>query len=396
MADPEEQEGNWRAMECMVVAFPDLEFRKPPCEMAFKLGPHLPVAWMERIILKALGHPCVRTKFAQECKLAFELASFLDSVAIVEVVLRKLFPKEMNSEAPAAGASQVVVSVDANWPWWDPLDSDDYMKDSFAWCMAFVAEEAAANGAVNVLDFALQHPLVPVAFNFRHFRIPDAPDVLLHLINHGSQHMHIVHYLLGNPLPLAPPPASRPIRPAAENLSDPTTYAFVHRLRTETLKLSRENPVATLAQIEGSGEPPLQIFSAFAITTRSLLQLISSTEAPESTAQKGKRSLVRYTMQHSNIDDVTSDGRAPLFLAAEWNNAVGAQELLDCGADPDMLSSIYDEEFDLGWTPLKLALDKQSLDVARVLLRAGATLLMKAEGQFEFHIISELRDLLLK
>ncbi|KAJ3118921.1 hypothetical protein HDU96_006572 [Phlyctochytrium bullatum] len=265
MVDPEDETGARKAMACVVAAFPDLKLHRHPqfqCwQIDFKHGPHLPVAWMERIIMKALEHPCVRIKFPDECSLAFSLASLLDSVAVVEVVLARLFPSEIKSKDSAAGAGEVVVCANSvpSMALPDPHDAvaDDHEKRqkrmvAHAWCIASVADQSAERGAIHLLNYALQHPQVPTAFCYFH-----ETNHTEFLINDASRcaQMHVIHYLLGNPLPLAPPPASRPIRPG--NLSG-SNHDGLQVSGTEKVVLSPDNPVASLTHLSYEREQPLQ------------------------------------------------------------------------------------------------------------------------------------------
>ncbi|KAJ3114519.1 hypothetical protein HDU96_001981 [Phlyctochytrium bullatum] len=91
-------------------------------------------------------------------------------------------------------------------------------------------------------------------------------------------------------------------------------------------------------------------------------------------------------------------GKPPLYLAAERNNVACVMELLECGANVDALSALWlgsGQYEDLrAVTALNVAVEKQSYDVARVLLAAGATLLARVKDGDE-HIEESLRNELL-
>ncbi|KAJ3099214.1 hypothetical protein HDU96_010774 [Phlyctochytrium bullatum] len=393
-----------RAMNYIVSVFPDVEVIEGSFRLAFRLGPHRPVAWMERILLKALNFESV---FQQQCGLAFSLASLLDSVAIVEAALRRLFPQRMKSEVSVTGASEVVILADMPRPFRlsiRPLDADDKMKDtddkghdSFAWCVAFAAVDAVENGAVHVLEYALQHPLVPVAFSY----CRSDSDLLIHSASKHA-HMHVIHYLLGNPLPLAPPPASRPIRPGdlpcsndLEGEADRDIFDIL--LRCRDVKLCRENPLADLTQPGRDDEPPLQNLLGFTDhdPLRATAYLLDQGAPPN-------RKLTALSLRSA-----PPCSSAWMFRdrASAENNAERALELLECGAERDAEVKVqYDHEDEdddvysefLGWTPLNFAVDRKNHDVARVLLTAGATLLIREEEGDDVHIDDELRKQLMK
>ncbi|KAJ3113053.1 hypothetical protein HDU96_003831 [Phlyctochytrium bullatum] len=408
IADSRDAKGMRRALACMAVAFEELCVEHDR-RLRFRHGPHLSVAWMEKIVLKALQ--VVRIKNHQEFKLAIKLASLLDSVDVVESALRKLFPDEMNSEGSATGAGEVVMSVEVpvQSESFDPPDVEDQLPPSFAWCMAAVAAESAKNGAVHVLDYALQHPVVPVAFSFSRISRSRYAEVssssfLINLASTGG-HMHAVHYLLGNPLPLAPPPAARPLRPG--NPSDPGLQPSLLRgPRSEKLQLSCKNPVATLSQLGGLyHEPPLQNFlSAIRCEPFCALNYLLDQGAPlncRGTAYLGPLhyaarreflypGIVRFLVQRgADVNDRSQHGRTPLDVSAAEDHWEAAVALLDCGADPNLVGAHGGSE-----TPLMMALEEESFDVARVLLGFGATLLYSGNGRGE-HISEELRNRLL-
>ncbi|KAJ3110685.1 hypothetical protein HDU96_006365 [Phlyctochytrium bullatum] len=423
MADPADKDGARRVIACMVFAFPDLEAGGV---LRFRYGPQRPIARMERIFLKALSSQCVRIKFKQESRLAFSLAAMMDSVATVEVTLVRRFPEEVKIKGPADGAGKVVMSADAD---------EDTKSDSFALSMAFVAEVAACHGAVQVLDYALQHPLVPVAFNFyRRFRIQrffrPPLDEFEHLINRASRpaaaHMHIVHYLLGNPLPLAPPPASRPLRPGTLSAGLEWQEPILFGPQTELVELSHQNPISSLTQVGSGTEPPLQSILRYRDydPLPAVIYLLdqgapTNRERPASlgplhlaaAAEHKRPELVRLLVERgANVDDRAGNGFTPLHVAAKDNNVEMAMELLACGADRDADVRWVEEEgepdivsllgFSMecrsqGWTPLKVALGRKNHDVARVLLRAGATLMARRKGGDDEHIDAELRNQLL-
>ncbi|KAJ3111084.1 hypothetical protein HDU96_006001 [Phlyctochytrium bullatum] len=406
------------AMDCMMLAFSDLDL--------WSHGPRLPVAWTEKIMLKALES--VPIKLVQEGELAVGLASLLDSVAIVEIALWRLFPNEMKSQRSAdAGASEIVAAAGLDWLDDNKLRAND-KRHSLAWFMAMVAEEASEKGAVHLLVYALQHPVVPVGFSFSRpirYDDPDVEDSLDFLIDNASKeaHMHLVHYLLGNPLPLTPPPASRPIRPGHVSAGldqQDLKPSYETRLHTESVLFSRENPVARLTYAGFDKEPPLQNLLNFrdhdpVLAATYLLDHgappNSSTQASTSplhlAALHGCSGLVRLLVKHgANVDD-ERDGRTPLHYAAQQNHVACALELLECGADRDAIVQDLAREPPLAEnvlvrdlfrrrfrTPLKLALENQSTDVARVLLRAGATLLVRGKHGDE-HIDEKLRNQLL-
>ncbi|KAJ3103503.1 hypothetical protein HDU96_009236 [Phlyctochytrium bullatum] len=412
MVEPTDENGMDQGMECVAAAFSDLVFNMPASRLQLTLGPHRPAAWMERIVLKALG--VVRMKFAQECELAFNLASLLDSVNVVEAILRRIFPEEMKIKVSGAGAREVVVAAHMGWPGTGALDADDKRQHSFAWCMALIAEEAADTGAVHVLDYALQHPLVPVAFSFsRPYRCDDLENGLDFLINAASRGawMHVVHYLIGNPLPLAPPPASRPIRPGnGPNDSVGLQPSYETRVRTESVLLSPENPVASLTELGIYRETPLQ--NLLSVCDRDPLSaatyLLDQGAPPNSpslnrlrplhhAAFHGCPGIVLLLVNHgANVDECDeTDGLTPLHCAAQGNNVATAVELLQCGANRDALLVGDRDRFELK-TPLGIALEEENDEVARVLLEAGATLLV-SRGHFwrSVHIDEKLKKRLL-
>ncbi|KAJ3104164.1 hypothetical protein HDU96_009011 [Phlyctochytrium bullatum] len=408
MVDPADENGIARAMECVVDAFSDFSSTLLLPLMELRHGPHRPVAWMERIVLKALE--VVRIKFVQECKVVFNLASLLDSVAVVKVALQRLFPDEMASEGTSTGAPEVVAAADMEWPWRDPLNK---VQQGFAWCMALVAEEAAKKGAIQVLDYALQHPLVPVGFSFsRPHRIgsPHEPDPLEFLIDHASwsAHMHVIHYLLGNPLPLAPPPVSRPIRPgSAGSKHGDLEPSYETRVGTESVLLSPENPVAGLIPHKLGYMAPLLNLLKFSDRDPlcAATYLLDQGASPNrhgflgplhTAASKRFPGVARLLVERgANVDAVADEWGSPLYLAAQDNNLTCVVELLECGAERDGLNLQWFGIDHIEWTPLKVALFKNNYDVARVLLRAGATLLVRTKDGDE-HIDEELRKKLIE
>ncbi|KAJ3112137.1 Ankyrin repeat and SOCS box protein 9 [Phlyctochytrium bullatum] len=414
MADPACERGMDNAMQCMMVAFPELQQWSESYH-----GPHLPVAWMERIVLKALD--VVRVKFCQECMLAVSLAAFLDSVPVVKSTLYKLFPEEMASEGSAAGAREVVVAANLDWPGNGPLHAADKIQQSFAWCMALVAEDAAKNGAVHMLDYALQHPLVPVAFSFsrkdsKHFGYP-FPGGLEFLMTHASRkaHMHVVHYLLGNPLPLAPPPASRPIRPgrAADGPKHgelEPSYKTRTRLGKHSVLLSPVNPVASLILCDTDDISHLDSLLGFRDhdPIRAVTYLVDQGAPPNGpslsmlgpihhAAHLECPGIVRLLVERGAEVDAHVDHRGrPLYFAAAQNNVTCVLELLECGADRDALNFPWGREHQRGGiTALNVALKEESYDVARLLLNSGATLL-RVNREGDEHIDEELLNQLLE
>ncbi|KAJ3098927.1 hypothetical protein HDU96_010887 [Phlyctochytrium bullatum] len=246
-----------KAMACVVVAFPDLEINQKG-ELQFRHGPHRPIAWMEKVIVKALEINCLRIALLYERTLVFNLATLFDSVMIVHMALERRFPEEMKFERGAPGSSTVVESVKVCLTFC-PRNSffmrvDDDVQDSLAGRMALVAFDAASNGAIHVLDYALQHPLAPIAFNFRccYHQLDRNPPrniaVSLAGIASSRAHMHVLDYLLGNSLPLAPPPASHPIRPGISPGSAGTNHGALEASGKDNVKLSHQNPVAILDQ----------------------------------------------------------------------------------------------------------------------------------------------------
>ncbi|KAJ3111085.1 hypothetical protein HDU96_006002 [Phlyctochytrium bullatum] len=401
-------------MQSVALGFPDLVF---DYQLYFTHGPHHPVAWMERIVLKALK--VVPVKLQQDFELFINLAVLFDSVAVVEATFRNLFPTEMKSEGSAVGAAEVVASASMDCEGWDPLESDKKRQLRLAWCMAFTANGAAQKGALHVLDYALQHPLVPVAFSFSRANRygsddPTDPDTREFLINGASRkgHLHLVHNLLGNPLPLAPPPDSRPLRPG--NLSAGANDrklqpSFKTRVGTKSVLLSRENPVARLTYTGYDNEPPLQNLLSFRdldplpAATYLLDQgappgpISGATSSPlHRAAENGYPGIVRLLVKWKADVDELAEGLTPLHSAAGRNNVASALELLECRADLEAgIELTGNENFDyrndnddeeLGWTPLKVALERRSDDVARVLVRAGARLLITGGYRPDEHI----------
>ncbi|KAJ3111488.1 hypothetical protein HDU96_005662 [Phlyctochytrium bullatum] len=396
MADPAERNlmDSTRAMKCVAVAFPDLQYSLGSIQLRFRHGPHRPVTWMKRTLLKALDFQYLRIKFPHECKVIFNLASLFDSVDVVKVALERLFPDEMKSVDSATEAFRVVASVMHV----GKLKQD--MQDSFAWCMALVAQEAATEGTVYVLDYALQHPLVPVPFSFyrRHFNEVYNEVTSYFLINYASSgaHIHNIHYLLGNPLPIAPPPASRPSVPGI-NLA-PTMAVSTH-------------PVAwtmcsSLTQRGYHREPPLLnlLWPCDSDPLRAVIYLLDQgapTDRLEklhscplhNAARHPSSGIVRLLVERgANVAGRTENGltalRTALHAAVAANNAERTLELLEYGASRD--AGEEDRH-----TPLYLALLFKFYEAAKVLLRAGATSLVKGIDGEDEHIDDELRNELL-
>ncbi|KAJ3109220.1 hypothetical protein HDU96_007293 [Phlyctochytrium bullatum] len=438
LADREalDMDGPERAASCVVVVFPDLEVKPQSIRLEFRAGPHRPIAWMESILLKALSSQCVQVKYRQEWTLVIRLASLLDSVAIVEAVLGRLFPQLMKSAVSSTGAGKVVMAADMFFGWFllrnCPLDAgaEAELKDNFAWCMATVAEEATERGAIHLLDYALQHPLVPVAFGY----LKGRSDALINCASRRA-HIHAVHYLLANPLPLAPPPASRPIRPT-----------YPRGLSLEDLQLMGlpamiveylpANPVARLTHLGEDNEPPLQnLFTFLDHDPLCAATYFLDYGAPVNrdgveglgplhrAAQHASSGIVRLLIERgANIDERAKGGLTPLHVAARENNPDRAMELLECGANRDavvecLLGDVEEEDedvdeeeeedaeeereitpkfrADVGWTPLKVAVEKKSFDVVRVLLRACAKLLVRKLGEDDELMDNKLRFQLL-
>ncbi|KAJ3115558.1 hypothetical protein HDU96_000439 [Phlyctochytrium bullatum] len=396
--DPKDRPGIWRTKCSVRVIFPDL-VPNPSSKHQEWRAPYRSIAWMEIIVLRALELQCLRIESPDECELVFSLASLFDSVAIAEAALGRLLPKEMHSEVEdsAAGADQVVMAVEWVYGQRRPVEAGKHEQHRFALYMAMVsmAEQAALNDDVQVLDFALQHPVAPVAFRFsRQFRSRDRDpscDKSEYLINRACRRasMNAIHYLLGNPLPLAPPPASRGIRPG--NLCGPDFEASLlqglqgPRSDRESVLLSADNPVVTLTEL-AYGHPPLQnllrlrdhdplLAVTYLLDQGAPPNRIGEDTGPLHDAAMGKMGkvpgVVRLLVERgANIEDVELCGRSPLFLAAVNENAIGVSELLDRGADRDAACTSAGNR--LGWTPLKMALYQKADEVARVLLRAGA------------------------
>ncbi|KAJ3103563.1 Glycerophosphocholine phosphodiesterase [Phlyctochytrium bullatum] len=419
--------GMHTAMTCMVVAFSDLEIvrhKRRWCKLEFKHGPRRPVAWMERIVLKTLQLPDVRIRFAPECLLAFNLAALVDSVEVVETVLGRLFPKvmkAMDTADSAAGARQVVVSVDMHWPRQRPLDANDHRRDSFAWCMASVAEEAASKGAIHVLNYALQHPLVPVAFSYaRRFR--QFGDTFEFLVNCASRraHIHVVHCLLGNPLPLAPPPASRPLRPGNPSDLDGFQPTYLRKARTQPVLFSRDNPVATLTQLGFDTEPPLQNLLGFEDhdPLRAATYLLDQGAPVHRNLRRPAHAGPLYRAAHrlhagpevlrlllergADVNDRLLQGPTALHCVAQRNHAACAEVLIEAGADLDATTGeghwFWHDDI-LAYTrstPLRVALVRRSYEVARVLVGAGATMMERGCYRGHMHLKKRLREQLLR
>ncbi|KAJ3109219.1 hypothetical protein HDU96_007292 [Phlyctochytrium bullatum] len=159
IADPVDETALGRALDYVVIVFRDLDSEGESCLVEFGHGPHRPRAWMERIVRKALR--VVRMKYDDEFYLALSLASVLDSIAVVEMILWKLFPDEMKSMDSTVEPGEVVVWTNTIRYGQRLLDADEFVPRIFAWCMASMAKEAAAKGAIHLLDYALQHTQVP-------------------------------------------------------------------------------------------------------------------------------------------------------------------------------------------------------------------------------------------
>ncbi|KAJ3117081.1 hypothetical protein HDU96_007999 [Phlyctochytrium bullatum] len=138
---------------CVGMVFPDLQCKCHVLE--FGRAPHRPHAWMERVMLKVLSKASLEKR--RKCIMALKLAALLDSVPMVELVLSKLFPKKpkkFKENARLKGPEKLTVA----------FNIDSGAKCTFPWSLAYVATWAATDGATHVLDYALHHPLHPVAY----------------------------------------------------------------------------------------------------------------------------------------------------------------------------------------------------------------------------------------
>ncbi|KAJ3090876.1 hypothetical protein HDU96_003290 [Phlyctochytrium bullatum] len=195
-------------------------------------APHHPHTWMERVMLKVLRVASLEKR--RKCIMALKLASLLDSVPILKLVLTKLFSGKMKQKAPRSVNLIMAFNI--------------YLgaKCTFAWSLAYEATWAATDGAVHVLNYVLQHPLHPVAYTLRW---GSKTGCLIHKAARGGQ-THVIHQLLGNPLPLAPPPKGRPIRPG--NLSGPNPpFDPWCQPAFKNILYGDRNPLATLFDVDG-------------------------------------------------------------------------------------------------------------------------------------------------
>ncbi|KAJ3114368.1 hypothetical protein HDU96_002173 [Phlyctochytrium bullatum] len=181
--------------------------------LKLKEGPHRNLAWIERIVLKLLSMG-IEFKERSQYVLVLNLASLLDSVEIVTLALAEMFPKEMKQKTTPTKSKLVTVAV----------DTDSASDFTLAWAVGYLAVQAAKDGAINILNYALKHPIYPAAYTVK-FRYGDGYMFTdsgvefggglmtpIHVASMGG-HVHAIHYLLGNPLPLAPPGQTSPVPP---------------------------------------------------------------------------------------------------------------------------------------------------------------------------------------
>ncbi|KAJ3106444.1 hypothetical protein HDU96_008221 [Phlyctochytrium bullatum] len=186
-------------------------------------------------MVKVLGF--VDLEKRNSCIKAIHLATLLDSVSIAEVVFNRLFAGKTKPKKKTQVTAGFKLSGSP--------------KCTLPWSLALLATKAALDGALHVLDYALQHPVHPVAM------LADEYEVCLIHRPCIKGYVDIIHYLIGNPLPLAPTPDPRPLRPG--NLSGPSPPFQIGLLpRFANIFYADANPLSTLYDTGHVNQAPLE------------------------------------------------------------------------------------------------------------------------------------------
>ncbi|KAJ3099045.1 hypothetical protein HDU96_010835 [Phlyctochytrium bullatum] len=355
--------GMWEDMECCAFRYHDdkpcvgnvfWDLRCGTRELEFVHAPHRPHAWMESVMLKVLRAASLVKR--RKCIMALKLASLLDSVPMLELVLSKLHSRQTKQKAPRS--VKLTMGFDIN----------SGSRCTVVWSLAYVATWAATDGAVNVLNYALQHPLHPVAYTLT---FGSKKGCLIHKAARGAQ-VHVIHQLLGNPLPLTPPPKGRLIRPG--NLSGPNPpFDPKSQPAFKSILYGDGNPLATLFDLDTFKSAPLHTlirnFKGDALQAATYLLDQGAATVPLHEAVRHPELIGLLVSRGAAINARISQTNhfTALHEAVRCNEEESVWELLERGADVDGGGAT-------GKTPLGLVMGsrKKNMKVVKMLLRAGA------------------------
>ncbi|KAJ3113228.1 hypothetical protein HDU96_003614 [Phlyctochytrium bullatum] len=224
------------------------------------------------------------------------------------------------------------------------------------------------------------------------WRLPDVYAVwwlakgLVHAASQQAS-MNVVHYLLGHPLPLAPPPEPGPLRPG--NLSGPNLPNAAGSIVVCPQQRAWLNPLATVFDIDSYQQTPLRFLilsgkSSYQAIEYLLNQVGELDSNPRlqpaalvfTAVQMGCPEILALLISYQVPVDALSQMRwdcvenkkcTPLYVAARSNRAGCVEVLIKHGADLNAGSED-------GSTPLSVALKNEHVEIARMLVRSGARL----------------------
>ncbi|KAJ3114371.1 hypothetical protein HDU96_002176 [Phlyctochytrium bullatum] len=325
----------------------------------------------------------------------------MDSVEIVKLALTKTNPEEMSRNGPPTGPKLVTVAIDKD------CESDF----TLAWAIGYVAVQAAKDGAINVLHYAVQHPIYPVAYTMKcrfgdGYMFTDSGVefggglmTLIHVASMGG-HVHVIHYLLvghsgsGADVPLKFEPheagdSEDPMDVDVKSDSDANGDSDANSdsgddddSKGNNIHRIYENPSATLADFDQVGDEPLGFllrdFHSDPLPAASyLLSQGAKVVVPHFAVVNGNAAALRLLLEHGADVDVLVDAPTrkdrrklsgkctALFYAVSKNDVACVKVLLEYGADPGAKDAV-------GYTALTQARKKKNWDVVDVLLEASS------------------------
>ncbi|KAJ3099047.1 hypothetical protein HDU96_010837 [Phlyctochytrium bullatum] len=192
--------------------------------------------------------------------------------------------------------------------------------------------------------------------------------------------VHVIHYLIGNPLPFAPLPDTRPLRPG--DLSGPSLPFHPSSVpRFKNILHGDENPLATLfdTYTDTITQSPLELLlTEFRAgdAVHAATYLLDQGAAPvglHAALLPGNVGVLRVLVERGAAVDglARNPGRlerfkkctcTPLFVAGHAGEAECARVLLELGADQE--AGVLG-----GLSPLGAALEEGNVEVAKVLVR---------------------------